>query len=204
MHRPSRLLATCLSLALYGCGGGSPAPAPAPPASTAAVLSQHPIALGDGKTLGTPTWADGATASGGHGNPVQNVTCLVTEDYHLHAHLSLFQDGKQLAVPAHIGLQGCAYELHTHDASGIIHIETSSARQFTLGQFFGVWGQPLRTDNVAGITTAPIRVWIDDGNGLEEFRGDPATIELTAHRAITITAGTLPAEIPSFTWTSGL
>jgi len=33
------------------------------------------------------------------------------------------------------------YPLHTHDTSGVIHIESTELRTFTLGQFFDVWGQ---------------------------------------------------------------
>ena len=30
--------------------------------------------------------------------------------------------------------------MHTHDASGVIHIESSEQYPFTLGQFFTIWG----------------------------------------------------------------
>ena len=33
--------------------------------------------------------------------------------------------------------------LHTHDASGIVHIESPDKRDYTLGQFFDVWGVRL-------------------------------------------------------------
>jgi len=55
---------------------------------------------------------------------------------HFHAHLDIFVDGKRVAVPALVGLNpGAGYltELHTHDASGVIHIEAQNPRQFTLG-----------------------------------------------------------------------
>jgi hypothetical protein len=30
--------------------------------------------------------------------------------------------------------------LHTHDASGIIHVESSVKRNYTLGEFLNTWG----------------------------------------------------------------
>jgi hypothetical protein len=30
--------------------------------------------------------------------------------------------------------------LHTHDTSGIIHVESPTVRSFTLGEFVDLWG----------------------------------------------------------------
>lgn len=57
-------------------------------------------------------------------------------NYHVHAHLALFIEGRQMDVPAGIGITDrCLYWLHTHAADGIIHIEAPFRRGFTLGQF---------------------------------------------------------------------
>ena len=37
------------------------------------------------------------------------------------------------------GMQEMA-PLHTHDASGIIHVESSVKRNYTLGEFLNTWG----------------------------------------------------------------
>ena len=37
------------------------------------------------------------------------------------------------------GMSGMA-PLHTHDATGIIHVESSIIRNYTLGQFLNIWG----------------------------------------------------------------
>ncbi len=37
------------------------------------------------------------------------------------------------------GMSGMA-PLHTHDASGIIHVESSVKRNYTLGEFLNIWG----------------------------------------------------------------
>jgi hypothetical protein len=63
--------------------------------------------------------------------------------YHVHAALRVYVNGKQIPVPADIGIEPEATSLaslHTHDTSGVIHIESSEKYPFTLGQFFTIWG----------------------------------------------------------------
>jgi hypothetical protein len=160
--------------------------------------------LGSGGTIGATFWPDGDATGGGHGIAIDGVNCLVTEDYHIHAHLSIIKDGQALAIPAHIGLDGCAYELHTHDASGVIHVETSAYRPVTLGQFFSVWGQSLTKKNVAGFSGLPVKVYVSDGSSLNEYTDDPAGLVLSNHLAITLVLGTAPQQIPNYTWANGL
>jgi hypothetical protein len=81
---------------------------------------------------------------------------------HAHAHLDVFIDGKEILVPAGIGIniedpevrkfdnpiayggiemcdQPCISPLHTHDETGILHTESSDPEPNTLGQFFTEW-----------------------------------------------------------------
>ena len=64
-------------------------------------------------------------------------------------------------VPAGVGIPGpqqvmdgfveggrCLYWLHTHDSTGVVHIESPVQRGYTLGQFFDVWGRPLSATQV--------------------------------------------------------
>ncbi|MGI8803304.1 MAG: hypothetical protein ACR2KV_14255 [Solirubrobacteraceae bacterium] len=63
--------------------------------------------------------------------------------FHIHAMLRVFVDGVPVTVPANIGLPdtgNALSPLHTHDASGIIHLESTRRFAFTLGQVFDVWG----------------------------------------------------------------
>jgi hypothetical protein len=63
--------------------------------------------------------------------------------FDIHAMLRIYVKGKQEPVPANIGIdpQGrFLAPLHTHDASGIVHIESEKPYPFTLGEFFAVWG----------------------------------------------------------------
>src|SRR5579885_247542 len=81
---------------------------------------------------------------------VQGVLCQPVEatDFHIHAHLDLIVDSKPITIPAGIGIKPneCLYWLHTHNTSGVIHIESPQQTTFTLGQFIQVW------DNTAGIS----------------------------------------------------
>jgi hypothetical protein len=62
--------------------------------------------------------------------------------FHIHAILHVYVDGKPVTVPAGIGLDEANQvfsPLHTHDTSGIIHMEATKKYPFTLGQFFAIW-----------------------------------------------------------------
>jgi len=93
------------------------------------------------------------------------LTCEVNpnETYHVHTHLSVFLDGQQIAVPGQIGIVAqpagghCFYQLHTHDKSGKLHVEAPAPGEFTLGQIFDLWGQPLQGELRMGVipTIAP-------------------------------------------------
>jgi hypothetical protein len=63
---------------------------------------------------------------------------------HEHANIQVFVHGEQQAVPTNIGItEDGALSLHTHEASGTVHMESQSIYPFTLGEFFGVWGVEL-------------------------------------------------------------
>ena len=74
------------------------------------------------------------------------VPCTGGENYtHIHPYLRISIEGTNVPVPAGLGLnvRGCAVMiLHTHDASGIIHVElgqSDNLANFTLGDFIRVW-----------------------------------------------------------------
>src|SRR5918911_1761365 len=74
---------------------------------------------------------------------VDGIQCNSSEQllFHIHAHLDVFVNGQLMYIPPQIGIipDKCIYWLHTHDNSGIIHIESPIKRDFTLGQFFDLW-----------------------------------------------------------------
>ncbi|MGE0389601.1 MAG: hypothetical protein AB7P13_05665 [Candidatus Nitrosocosmicus sp.] len=75
---------------------------------------------------------------------ISGITCDRTEHLVYHNHTKLVineQNKKSLTIPAGIGIvpNECIFWLHTHDDSGIIHVESPTKISFTLGQFLQVW-----------------------------------------------------------------
>jgi hypothetical protein len=107
-------------------------------------------------------------------------------------------------VPASVGIQPtCLYWLHTHDDSGIIHVEAPKSeanRKFKLGEFFTVWGQPLTSKQVSTIKVGPreqVKAWV---NG-KPYTGDPANITLASKEQIVIEIGPpFQDNPPPYTW----
>ena len=216
LYRPELLL-ILLGLGLTACGGGgggsdTPAPPapppPPPPGSTVPPLSSTVISLDAGQAIGASHWGDGSTSTGGQGQPVAGLDCIVNlpETFHVHSHVSIFLNGQQLRIPAHFGVfqqsptSSCSYSVHTHDHTGKIHVEAAAPGTFTLGQAFAVWGQPLSITDVAGLTGMPVKVFVTDNGVVTENTGDWSGIQLTSHREITIQVGTAITEIPNYTW----
>jgi len=122
---------------------------------------------------------------------VSSITCEPVEGYvyHIHAHLSIIVDGVQLRVPRRIGIPTrarppCLYALHTHDGSGIVHIEAPARRSFTLGQFFGIWGMQLTHTQVAK-NHGPVNLFVD----ARRYHGDPSDLPLSDEQLITLEVG---------------
>jgi hypothetical protein len=120
--------------------------------------------------------------------------------YHIHSHLDLWVNGKKVSVPAQVGItQTFITEVHTHDTTGVIHIESPVTKDYVLGQFFGEWGVQL-TSNCVGTVCGNLQWWID---GTKQT-GDPALTVLSAHKEIAIVVGKKPAKIPSsYTFPAG-
>jgi hypothetical protein len=116
---------------------------------------------------------------------------------HIHQHFDLFVDGREVPVPAGVGIDPAVgyAPLHTHDASGVIHVESPIARTYTLGDFFAVWGVRLTPSCLGGYCAGggrQLRVYVDG----RAFPGDPTTLALAAHQELVVAFGT-PAELPS-------
>jgi hypothetical protein len=127
---------------------------------------------------------------------------------HYHAHLTILAAGTPVTVPANIGITStCFYWLHTHDDSGVIHIEAPADqknRTFTLADFFQVWGQPLSSHQVATITLASDQKLIAYVDG-KVYDGDPNSIPLKSHTQVVleITPPTVDPP-PTYTFAPGL
>ena len=222
--RPSRVLSALAGTAALGsvaltaaCGGGSSAATPGP-----AVPAQAPRAS---ITPTTPTglpWArpdntrDAVVAAG--------LTALTAEGSvsHYHAHLDVIVDGRPQPVPAGLGIvlvnkdgsqpassrleqldaasTTVTYSpLHTHDVSGVIHIESPTKTDYTLGELFTEWQVPLAPGQV-GQYTSGVAVYVDGA----PYAGDPRALAFAPHQEIAVVVGQTPPTIPSsYTFAAG-
>jgi hypothetical protein len=189
------------------------------PATGSASTSVAPPAVGinystlPGLQTGPVPWAadDGSTLRARLdrlGLPVLGAEQL---DYHIHVHLDIFVHGVHIPVPPLIGIDVTdefLTVLHTHDASGVVHIESASNNNYQLGKFFGVWGVRLNANCIgrycASGGTSRLRTWV---NG-QPYDRNPATITLQRHEEIVLTVGA-KADVPRpiahrFAWPPGL
>jgi hypothetical protein len=78
-----------------------------------------------------------------------------SEKFHHHALLHIYVDGLLVPLAANIGLEpakGLESSLHTHDHTGIIHMEAPAPYNYTLGDFFAVWGVKFGPAQLGGLT----------------------------------------------------
>jgi hypothetical protein len=122
--------------------------------------------------------------------------------YHVHAHLTIVVKGRLLYPPGGVGIHYehlCLYWLHTHDASGVIHIEAPHRIEPTLKNFFDIWGQPLSRHIVWRYRVpaqGSMRVFV----GHHTYMADPGSITLFNHTVVTIEVGPpfIPPPAPNF------
>jgi hypothetical protein len=188
--RPARvvlpvLLVSALVTALAGCSAGTDGRTTAPPWSAPTGVAARVKAAG---------------------------LSLLTEEgaaLHTHQHLSVTVDGNPVTVPADIGIDLIARRisaLHTHDTSGIVHVESPTARTFRLGQVFTEWDVELDRGRIGsyvdGQDGAHVAVFVDG----RRTDGDPRRLPLTPHEDIDIVVthgSAAPTPPPAFQWPEG-
>jgi len=118
---------------------------------------------------------------------------------HHHDLLQIYVHGESIPVPPDIGLTSSAgAPMHTHDATGVMHLESNQPFDFTLGDFFDVWGVLLTDRCIGGYCSNgsdQLRVYV---NG-KQVTTDITKIALTQHEDVVVTYGTtaqLPDPIP--------
>ncbi len=122
---------------------------------------------------------------------------------HIHVHLDIFLKGAAVNLPVNQGVSqstSCFYWIHTHDTTGVIHIEAparAASRQFTLGDAFDVWASKLDSQNVATLQVPKDGSLVAFING-KPYTGNPRSIPLNSHDEIVleITPGA-PAQLPT-------
>ena len=121
---------------------------------------------------------------------------------HEHAAVKILVHGKNERIPTDIGIDtaaGTIQSIHTHDDTGLVHLESSQSREFTLGEFFGVWG--------VRFTPSCLGAYCNEGNNRlqvfvdgDEVTDDLQDVQLDDQTVIVVTYGTaaeLPDPIPS-------
>lgn len=214
------LIVTIIAFCAASCGGGGGA-APIPTGTPATPAGKQPVPAssqpGSGALQTAAVTLPPLTDQGGAGQVIDGIACQTSEQlaYHIHAHLALIVDGTLVPIPAGIGiapprtLQGnfvaggrCIYWLHTHDTSGVLHIESPTTTTYTLGQFFAVWGEPITASQIATFSVTdqePLHIFVDRN----PYSGPPDQVPLTPHALITLEIGR-EAPPPDFQFPPGL
>lgn len=172
---------------------------------------------------------DGDTSTGGTGaNTVDGVSCALPTGeasgtyYHVHAFVGIYVNGTAYAVPDAVGMNApndtqepifnftCAYNIHTHADSGVIHIEdptlatnAAAPAQYNLQTLFDIWGQSMSSIGISG-ASGPPAIYVGTPSGTDPknnplvtsysaFTGSPTSLTLTSHEAIWLIYGTPPA-----------
>jgi hypothetical protein len=110
--------------------------------------------------------------------------------FHIHVILRIYVHGVAVPVPAQIGIDPLGRfiaPLHTHDATGIIHLEADRAYPFTLGQVFRVWGVRFDGRRLGGYVArgaSRLRVYVE-GRPI----ADPVHYVLRAHDHVVVAFG---------------
>lgn len=213
-------------------------PTPGPSASPTPLPASY--AIGHGEIFGADnqfTPDDGDTSSGGQGQTVDSITCASTmyTTYHVHAFLGIIVNGRQLALPDGIGMvqpgadityegipnwteyaSKCYYYTHTHDASGVMHLESPKSMPptsslFTLGNFLDVWGIKVSSSGVGPyggtvktyLAQVPFKTESVPNTDYVLYSGDPNAIPLYSHTCIWLEVGPNyvdPSKLPTLNW----
>lgn len=178
----------------------SPTPGPegVPIANVADLASAHSTIQGAA--------VDGITCSSGSAEVVT---------WHIHSYLSIYVNGEEERLPAGVGITrpqllerestglfidnsptgDCLYWLHTHANDGIIHTEAPNKGNFTLGQFFDIWNQPLSPHQVG-----PAKGNVAAFENGTRYQGDPRDVPLLPHAVIQLDVGTPVVPFQSFNY----
>jgi hypothetical protein len=143
-----------------------------------AAIAAAIISAGGGRSTSTQTTiAAGTTGAFGQHYPglvqrrqaahVPTMMDTMNSSVHFHPLLKVYVNGKQIPVPANIGIDPTQDAmqmagLHTHDTSGTIHVEGVAGAR--LGQFFRVWGVPLSARQLGPYRARgsdAVRMWVD-------------------------------------------
>ena len=114
-------------------------------------------------------------------NDVVLAECIEGEvAVHFHVRLTISLEGRYIPIPPGIGLTpDCTYALHTHNRSGVIHVEHPQQDEFTLGDFFLIGQRWGHFDPISGMQV--VRVSVNEERYLGDYRTLPLADELDIH-----------------------
>jgi hypothetical protein len=147
------LIALALALLAAGCGSSSKAGSSIK-ATTAAALPTGLVISGPGVRATKPPWKP-EYAHLPERLHAMGLPSPGNEKFHIHAMLHIYIDGLLVPLPKDIGIDHAKRletSLHTHDGTGIIHMEAPHRFRFTLGDFFSVWGVKLGPAQLGSLT----------------------------------------------------
>jgi hypothetical protein len=87
------------------------------------------------------------------------------EKVHRHALIHIYIDGLLVPVAPNIGIHKPAYSsVHTHDQTGVIHMESDVPHKFTIGDFFAIWGVRFGNASLGNLVNSgdkQVRVYVN-------------------------------------------
>lgn len=121
--------------------------------------------------------------------PVDSIFCDQLEQtaVHYHALVYIYINGQQVQIPQGVGIASdgsCYYWMHTHNTTGVVHMEAPSGRDFTLGNFLDIWSTKF--------TQLGYRNELSSANGWtvyigsQKYNGDFHNIVLKSHMIVTL------------------
>jgi len=139
--------------------------------------------------MGLPPWPVPSDTARRAADAGLNMSTMEGVAQHFHTHLDVFVGLERVEVPAELGIDpatGLMADLHTHDTSGVLHVESHAAdTRFVLGQLFAMWDVRLDETHLGGLTPDAGHTFRTYVNGVL-VTGDPAAIELRAHDQISV------------------
>lgn len=222
-HRLSAVLAAFALVLATGCAGKTDQPrpsgsgtSPAPTSSGSYTSPPATLPVGDIElSTAPPPWLAPATI----GNGARSASYVAAAGLswgaemlavHYHAHLDIVIDGEKVAVPPYLGYvlengDATLAPLHTHDDSGIIHIENDVPAKFVLGQVFVEWGVRFTADCLGAACAGDGKELAVFVNG-KRYDGDPTRLVLAEKQEIAIEygdTGQLPKPPKSYDFPKG-
>lgn len=90
--------------------------------------------------------------------PTPEGDILSKNGFHWHPELSISIKGEKQEIAANIGIGAVHKELHTHDATGVVHMEMQglvTKDETTLGAFFKSWGKQFNANCIFDSCNGP-------------------------------------------------